>query len=119
MSRDPRTWLFDIIQAGARAQRFLAGRSWSDYQSDELLRAGTERQFEIIGEALNHIRVHAPDLAGRIREHHKIIGFRNLLIHGYAIVDDAIVWSIATEKLPLLLDDARNLLAELDASAGN
>ena len=62
---------------------------------------------------------HAPDLAERIREHHKIIGFRNLLIHGYAVVDDAIVWSIATEKLPLLLDDARNLLAELDASAEN
>lgn len=109
--------MFDIIQAGTRAQRFLTGHSWPDYQSDELLRAGTERQFEIIGEALNHIRAHAPDIAGQIREYHKIIGFRNLLIHGYAVVDDAIVWSIATEKLPLLLDDARHLLAELDARA--
>jgi uncharacterized protein with HEPN domain len=115
MPRDPRTWLFDIIQAGERAQRFLTGQDWPGYKADDLLRAGTERQFEIIGEALNHLRQRAPELAAGIRECDRIIGFRNLLIHGYAIVDDAIVWSAATEKLPLLLDDARQLLAELES----
>lgn len=114
MSRDPRTWLFDIVEAGERVQRFLAGRTFADYQADELLRAGTERQFEIVGEALSQLRRHRPDLAGNIREHHKIIGFRNLLIHGYAVVDDAIVWSTVIEKLPLALEDAHRLLASLE-----
>ena len=77
-----------------------------------MLRAATERQFEIIGEALNQLRRHSPALAARVREHEKIIGFRNILIHGYAVVDDAVVWSAASEKLPLLLADVAALLAE-------
>lgn len=46
-----------------------------------------------------------------MREHRKIIGFRNILIHGYAEVDDTVVWSIIVEKLPLLLEDAETLLS--------
>ena len=114
MARDPRTWLFDILQAGGRVERFLVGHDWEGYRTDELLRAATERQFEIIGEALNHLRLHDPVTAAPIHEHEKIIGFRNLLIHGYAIVDDAIVWSAATEKLPRLIQETRQLLDELD-----
>ncbi|NZA28360.1 DUF86 domain-containing protein [Luteimonas sp. SJ-92] len=117
MQRDPRAWLFDVIQAGERVQRFVSKRTYADYQADELLRAGTERQFEIIGEALNRLDRHHPDLTPSIREHQKIVGFRNVLIHGYAIVDDAVVWSTATEKLPTLLEDARKLLAALDEAA--
>ena len=105
--------LYDIIQAGERLARFLAGKGWDEYRQDELLRAGVERQFEIIGESLGQLRRHSPELAARIREHEKIIGFRNVLIHGYAVVDDAIVWSAATEKLPLLLVDVRTVLAGL------
>lgn len=114
MPRDPRTWLFDVVQAAQRVQRFIDGRSYADYLADELLRAGVERQFEIIGEALNQLRRHDPALAAGIREHHRIIGFRNLLIHAYATVDDGVVWDIATQKLPLLLEDAQTLLERLN-----
>ncbi len=113
MPRDPRTWLYDIVQAGERLARFLSDKNWDDYQGDELLRAGVERQFEIIGESLGQLRRHSPELAGRVREHEKIIGFRNVLIHGYAVVDDAIVGSVATEKLPTLLADVRTVLDDL------
>lgn len=41
------------------------------------------------------------------------MAFRNILIHGYATVDDRLVWQALTERLPalaaslrLLLDDA-------------
>lgn len=54
-----------------------------------------------------------PALAAEIREHARIIGFRNLLIHAYATVDDGVVWDIATQKLPRLLEDAQALLARL------
>lgn len=113
MPPDPRTWLYDITQAGERLSRFIAEKDWSRYQSDDLLRAGVERQFEIIGEALNQLRRHAPELATRIREHEKIIGFRNILIHGYAVVDDAVVWSAAVEKLPTLLSDVTATLESI------
>ena len=117
MRPDPRAWLFDVAQAAQRVQRFLLGRSYADYLADDLLRSGVERQFEIMGEALKQLRRHDAALAGAIREHHRIIGFRNLLIHAYATVDDAIVWNIAQEKLAPLLADVQDLLAQLNRGA--
>jgi uncharacterized protein YutE (UPF0331/DUF86 family) len=34
----------------------------------------------------------APTLAGRIPDLPRVIDFRNVLAHAYAIVDDALVW---------------------------
>lgn len=114
MPRDPRAYLFDIIQAGNRIERFVGSRSFAQYAADELIRAGVERQFEIIGEALNQLHKLDATLVSEIREHRKVTGFRNVLIHGYAEVDDAVVWSIVIEKLPLLRHDVQALLHRLD-----
>ena len=75
-------------------------------------RAAVERQFEIMGEALNQLSRRAPDLTARIPELRAIVAFRNLLIHGYASVDDAIVWRAVTEKIPALRTALDDLLAE-------
>ena len=40
--------LHDIIQAGRAIKKFIAGRSFQDYSTDELLRSAVERKFEII-----------------------------------------------------------------------
>lgn len=114
MPRDPRAYLFDTIQAGNRIQKFVGERSFAQYAADDLIRAGVERQFEIIGEALNQLHKLDAALAAEIREHRRITGFRNLLIHGYAEVDDTVVWSIVVEKLPPLLEDTQTLLRRLD-----
>lgn len=112
MPRDARAYLFDVLQAGGRIQRFVGGLQFADYSGDDLIRSAVERQFEIIGEALNRLDA---ALVSEIREHRKIVGIRNLLIHGYAEVDDTVVWSIIQEKLPALLEDAQALLARLNA----
>jgi uncharacterized protein with HEPN domain len=77
-----------------------------------MLRAAVEREFEIIGEALNQLSKAAPDLAAAIPELPRIIAFRNILIHGYATVDDALVWQVLQEKLPDLERAVRRMLAE-------
>ena len=41
---------------------------------------------------------------------HRIIGFRNILIHGYDTVDDAIVWGAVKDRLPVLIVEIRGLL---------
>jgi len=53
MPREAAKYLFDIAEHLARLQRFVAGKTFEDYAADELLRAAVERQFEIIGEAIN------------------------------------------------------------------
>lgn len=64
-----------------------------------------ERNFEIIGEALNNIRKLDPTVCEKIRESNKIIGFRNQLIHGYDMISDPITWDIIKNKVPLLAED--------------
>jgi uncharacterized protein with HEPN domain len=53
------------------------------------------------------------EFTARIPELRAIVAFRNLLIDGYASVDDAIVWRTITEKLPALREALDGLLAEL------
>lgn len=104
--------LEDIRQAGELARQFVAGKSLPDYQADPLLRAGVERQFEIIGEAQNRLIKADPSLAAAISEYQRIIAFRNILIHAYDVVEPLVVWDILQGKLPRLLDEVRALLAQ-------
>lgn len=104
--------LEDIRQAGDLALLFLEGKTFADYQADSLLRAGVERQFEIIGEAVNRLGRADADLAARISEHQRIIAFRNILIHAYDVVEPQVVWDIVQVNLPRLLDEVRALLAQ-------
>jgi uncharacterized protein with HEPN domain len=67
-----------------------------------MLRAAVERKFEIIGEALARLLKFDPTIASRISESQRVIGFRNILIHGYADVADRLVWDIVQAKLPQL-----------------
>jgi uncharacterized protein with HEPN domain len=50
------------------------------------------------------------DLASRIPDLPRIVAFRNILIHGYATVDDALVWQAVIERLPALAEVLRELL---------
>ena len=40
----------------------------------------------------------------------RIIAFRNILLHGYADVDDRLVWNIVTTYLAGLLNQVNHLL---------
>lgn len=92
-------YLFDVQSAAGTLAGFVDGRDWQDYQRDAMLRAAVERQFEIIGEALAQLGRQDPELLARIEDHRRIIAFRNILIHGYADVDDALVWDIVQTHL--------------------
>lgn len=83
-----------------------------------MLRSAVERQFEIIGEALNQLRRIDPALAARIPGLGRVIGFRNVLIHGYDEIDSPGVWRVVETDLPPLRDRVAGLLAELERDSG-
>ena len=66
--------------------------------------------FEIIGEAMSRLALHDPGTAGRITKHRRIVDFRNLLAHGYDLIDHRIVWSTIDEEVPVLLAEVETLL---------
>ena len=112
MHGDAAKLIWDSQQALQRIKRFVASKDFAAYQSDELLRSAVERQFEILGEALNQLSHLDPDIAGKIPELPRIVAFRNILIHGYASVDDRLVWGIVESRLEPLLDVVAALLSE-------
>lgn len=112
MVRDPRAWLWDIQQACQNLAAFLHGVDLDAYLANALVRAGVERQFEIIGEALSQLSRSAPELAQQVPDFKQIVGFRNILIHGYATVDNERVWRIAQSRLPILSATMLVLLSE-------
>jgi len=117
MVDDILNYLYDIREAALAISRFLSGKTFNDYQHDELLRSGVERKFEIIGEALIRIRRIEPVILDQIREHRSIVSFRNMLVHGYDSIDDRIVWGIIEEDLGNLLEDVARLIEEADGSS--
>ncbi|MFC9252731.1 HepT-like ribonuclease domain-containing protein [Amycolatopsis thailandensis] len=62
-----------------------------------------------MGEALNQLSKVDSVLAGQVPDLGRIVAFRNILIHGYATVDDALVWQVLTERLPGLIGVLRRL----------
>jgi uncharacterized protein with HEPN domain len=97
-------------QAAALLAQFTAGKSFADYDADAMLRAAVEREFEIIGEALGQLARLDAELAAGISEHRAIVAFRNILIHGYAEVDDRLVWDVVETRLPVLIHEIDALL---------
>jgi uncharacterized protein with HEPN domain len=104
--------LYDMKSAAERIGRFVSGKTFDHFLTDELLRSGVERQFEIIGEAMTRLMKRDQKTAEKISDYRKIAGFRNALVHGYDSIDDDTTWNVITEKLPILSDELTRLLAE-------
>lgn len=102
--------LIDIIQSAQEIQSFVNGMDFEEYRNHSVTKRAVERDFEIIGEALNRIKKADSELVERISEHRRIIGFRNILIHGYDIVDEAIVWQAVVKHLPVLVREIKVML---------
>lgn len=111
MHADARKLLWDSQECAERIARFTAGKTFTEYLADEYLRSAVERQFEIIGEAMNQLRRADPGIAAAVPELPRIIAFRNILIHGYASVDNQLVWGVLETDLPSLRATLARLLA--------
>lgn len=115
MQPDAPALLWDAREAARLILRFIEGRSWQHYQADAMLRSAVERQFQIIGEALNRLRRVDDATAALIPEVERIVAFRNVLVHGYAVIDDELVWQVATTRVPGLVETLDRLLDQADA----
>ncbi len=112
MQVDIRKFLFDIQLACEALIEFARDRSLDNYQDNLLLRSGVERQLEIIGEALNQASKIDPTLAEEITGFRQIINLRNVIIHGYASIENETIWGILQNDLPALHEQVRKLLDE-------
>ena len=67
-------------------------RDFKIYQIDLKTKKATERNLEIIGEAVTRILKLDPNF--KIENARNIIGTRNRIIHSYDNISDEIIWTI-------------------------
>ena len=63
---------------------------------------------------LNRLRRLDPSTAAQVSDLPRIVAFRNVLVHGYALIDNELVWEVATTRVVLLADELRELLGDDD-----
>lgn len=114
MSRhDPRLSLLQMQDYAQRAIRAAGGRTVEDLSSDDVFRLAIERALEVIGEAANRLPA---ELRAKypVIEWRRIIGMRNVLIHGYDIVQREVLWDTVRESVPVLLNQINQILRDLE-----
>jgi uncharacterized protein with HEPN domain len=101
MDNEIKKYLYDIHESICSIENYLGTqRNFFVYMENKMLRRAIEREFQIIGEAMNQIVKLIPDIP--ISGKHQIIGMRNRVIHGYDKIDDEIVWGTIVRHLPNL-----------------
>lgn len=110
MQPETRKYLYDVCRACESLLEFIRDKSLDDYNADLLLRSGVERQLMIVGEALNQAEKIAPDLPQTISNIRQIINLRNVIVHGYATVENETIWGIVQEDVLSLHQQVKSLL---------
>ena len=106
------SYLRDALENAHRIIDSVSTKSLNDYESDIRLRHQVEREFMIIGEALDRLDKLEPQIAARITDFRGYIGLRNVLNHGYPDVDHPTMWRTIEIELPILVRELEDLLAE-------
>lgn len=96
-----------MIQAGDLVLTFAKGGK-RRFLTSPMVQSAIERQFEVMGEAASRVSVPFrqahPEIPWRT-----IIGFRNVLIHGYDGVDPERVWAAVSVHLRQALPELRRM----------
>lgn len=110
MQLEVKKCLFDILNAAKHIEQYTHVFDYANYVADGQVQAAVERKFEIIGEALNRIKKLDASVVEGISEHQRIIGFRNVITHGYDVLDSELVWDAVRNHLPTLKAQVEQLL---------
>ncbi len=109
-------YLYDVLRACKEIEEEtdLRGRNFEIFCNDRVYRKFVERNFEIIGEAMNRILKLDPDI--KISSARKIVSTRNFVIHSYDSLDKEILWGIVMKHLPVLQQEIKSLISIDDIS---
>ncbi len=113
MSENKRDYasIWDMTEAIREIQQFTAGFCESTYLETLWIQRVVERNFEILGEACRRIsrqfQQEHPEIDWR-----NTVALRNIIAHRYEYVDHEVLWNIAQNELPKLLDSLERFLQE-------
>tara|TARA_R110002072_G_scaffold19401_4_gene71891 strand:+ start:220 stop:561 length:342 start_codon:yes stop_codon:yes gene_type:complete len=89
-----------ILDAIIEIESYLLKSEFTDFMNNSMMRFACIKQLEIVGEASNHVSDETKQKFADI-EWARITGMRNILVHEYFGVDEALVWDIPEPKVSL------------------
>jgi uncharacterized protein with HEPN domain len=108
MQRDA-LYVADLVESTRTVRSYLTGIRRERWDEDQVLRDAVLYRLLLLGEIASalpdSLRDRYPDVAWR-----QIRAFRNLAVHKYFSVDWAVVWQIAQEEVPVLEEQAMDIL---------
>ena len=111
MVNEIKKYLFDVKESIDSIENYLGDkRDFNAYIENKMLRRAIEREFEIIGEAMNRISKIDPGI--QISSMKQIVNMRNRVIHGYDKIDNEIIWGTIVRHLPVLRDEIERLFSQ-------
>ena len=110
MPPDDPSALFDIVEAAERALFAIRGLNEEEYTADWVARSVVERQLITCGEAVKRLTMAFRDAHPAV-PWRAVAGLRDVLVHGYDVVDSGQIWQAVTVALPDLLEQVQALLA--------
>ena len=108
-------YLTHISEAITRATAYVRPLPNVDaFENNQLVQDAVVRNIEIIGEAVSHIARTAPGFTDTHPDipWAQMRAMRNVVIHQYFSVDVKILWTTATQDLPLLKQQVDRLLSQ-------
>lgn len=81
--------------------------SFDQFNDDIILQRATERNLEIIGEAVKNLIEIKPD--AQITSARNIIGLRNIISHAYDSIEAELLWGIIQKNIPILSKEIQKL----------
>jgi uncharacterized protein with HEPN domain len=107
--RDERAFLSDMIDSARQVQRYVAGRTYQDFQLDEVLQDAVSHRLEIIGEAASQVPATTRQLIPAL-PWKSIINMRSILIHAYFQRSLPVVWDTANNNMAAVVWELESYL---------
>lgn len=112
MMKDPTIFVRHMLESIFRIEDYIAGIDRRIFLEQKGIQDSVIRRLEVLGEAAKNlpedVRAAHPEVPWK-----KIVGMRDILIHGYFGVDLNLVWKVATEELAALRTHLEQMLKDL------
>jgi uncharacterized protein with HEPN domain len=107
--RHDELYIADLVDSTRAVREYLDGISREHWDQDRVLRDAVLYRLLLLGEIASALpdalRDRYPEVAWR-----QIRAFRNLAVHKYFSVDWAVVWQISREEVPVLEEQAMDIM---------
>jgi uncharacterized protein with HEPN domain len=106
-------YLWDMLETAQETRQLLHGFTLEALLADARTRRALERTLEVLGEAANRVSVQTRESLPRV-PWAKIIGQRNIIAHGYAVLDHSRFFLTVNNDLPGLIVELEKIVKKLE-----